>query len=100
MFMRRRPLLGAAMIGGTAYLGAKAGQRSAQNQMVEEQQQYETEARLRQLEANQARPPAAAPAAAGDDMTQKLMQLKSLADQGVLTPEEFSAAKAKVLAGG
>ena len=103
MFVRRRPLLGAAMIGGTAYLGAKAGQRSAQNQYEEEQQQAETEMRLQQLEANQARGPAPAPMApaapAADDLTTKLVQLKNLADQGVLTPEEFASAKAKLLAG-
>ena len=49
MFRRRRPLLGAAMIGGTAYMGAKAGQRAAQNQAVEEQNEYDQNARLAQL---------------------------------------------------
>jgi len=40
-------------------------------------------------------PPAAAPA--GDDLTSQLMDLKNLMDQGVLSPEEFQQAKAKLL---
>jgi hypothetical protein len=42
-------------------------------------------------------PPAAAPA--GDDLTTKLKELASLKDAGVLSDEEFAAAKAKLLAG-
>jgi predicted flap endonuclease-1-like 5' DNA nuclease len=101
MFRRRRPLLGAAMIGGTAYMGAKAGQRAAQNQAVEEQNEYDQNARLAQLESQQAPPPQAAPAAAppGGDLTGKILELKGLMDQGILTPEEFASAKAKLLAG-
>ena len=41
-------------------------------------------------------PPAAAPA---DDPIERLKELASLRDSGVLTEEEFAAAKAKVLAG-
>jgi hypothetical protein len=45
-------------------------------------------------------PQAAAPApAGGDDMMAKISQLSTLHAQGVLTDEEFAAAKAKVLAG-
>ncbi len=44
-------------------------------------------------------PPApAAPAAGGDDLLRQLQQLAQLQAAGVLTPEEFSAAKAKLLA--
>jgi len=45
-----------------------------------------------------AQAPVTAPPGGGPtDIAEKLTQLKSLADQGVLTPEEFSAAKAKLL---
>ena len=107
MFMRRRrPLAAAAMIGGTAYVANKAGKASAQNDMAEQDQ----EARLEALEAQQAQPAApapapvaaapAAPAAGGDDLTSQLVELKGLMDQGVLTQDEFNAAKAKLLACG
>jgi hypothetical protein len=47
-----------------------------------------------------AAPPVAAappPAPAGDDLTSQLVDLKNLMDQGVLSPEEFQQAKAKLL---
>jgi Short C-terminal domain len=85
----------AAMVGGTAYAVGKHAQR---NQYREEEQ----DARLADMEAQQqyAQAPVAVPPGGGPtDIAEKLTQLKSLADQGVLTPEEFSAAKAKLLAG-
>lgn len=107
MIGRRRPLMRAAMVGGAGYMvGKSAANRSAQEQ--------DQEMRLQQLEAQQAAPPAAAPppppaaaapppppaaAPAGDDLVSKLTQLKSLLDQGVLTQEEFDAAKAKLISG-
>lgn len=39
------------------------------------------------------------PAAPGADLTDRLTQLAALAREGLLTPEEFSAAKARLLAG-
>jgi hypothetical protein len=48
----------------------------------------------------QAAPPQAAPAAApagGNDMMAQLQQLAALHQQGILTDEEFAAAKAKLL---
>jgi hypothetical protein len=45
-------------------------------------------------------PPAPAPApAAGEDRVQKLKDLATLKEQGVLTEEEFAAEKARILAG-
>jgi hypothetical protein len=101
---RRRPLATAAMIGGTAYVAHKSGQRQAEAAAMEADQ----DARLAQLEAQQmqaaAPPPAAAPApaapAAGGDITSQLAQLAQLKDSGALSQEEFDAAKAKALAGG
>jgi hypothetical protein len=97
---RRRPLMRAAMVGGGAYV---AGKHVANNQA----EQASQEQRIADLEAQQAAqqapvaaaPVAAAPAAApaGDDVASKLLELKGLMDQGVLSPEEFQQAKAKLL---
>ena len=97
---RRRPLMRAAMVGGGAYV---AGKHVANNQA----EQASQEQRIADLEAQQAAqqatvgaaPVAAAPAAApaGDDLTSQLVDLKNLMDQGVLSPEEFQQAKAKLL---
>ena len=117
MFMaRRRPLLGAAMVGGGAYVAGKRRQESMQREA-------DQEARIQELEAQQgggygappppmppappappppapvADAPAPAPAApAGGDMVSQLKQLKDLLDAGVLTQDEFDAAKQKLLA--
>ncbi len=96
MFRRRRPLLGAAMIGGAAYAGHRAGQ----NQAYEQQQESDQEARLEALEAQQApAAPAAAAAPAANSLAGQIQQLAQLQAQGVLSPEEFASAKAKLLAG-
>jgi len=92
MMRRRRPLMRAAMVGGTAYAVGKHAQRSGDREQ-------DQEARIQELEAQQyAQAPVAAPPGGGPtDIAEKLTQLKSLADQGVLTPDEFAAAKAKLL---
>src|SRR5215831_16436848 len=110
MIRRRRPLLRAAAVGGGAYMAGKAHARHQA-----EQQSYEDEqnARLDDLEAQQAQgqqgyqqqgyqqapppapPPPPAPAQ-GPSMTDQLNQLATLHQQGALTDEEFSAAKAKL----
>src|SRR5437773_2515776 len=96
MMRRRRPLMRAAMI-GTA--GAAVGHHMA----TKSQQEADQNAQIQDLQAQQyqqqAPPPAPAPApaAGGDDIASKLAQLKALADQGALTPEEFEQAKQKLL---
>ncbi len=101
MFRRRRPLMGAAMIGGTAYVAHKAGQASAEAQMQEQDQN----AQIAQLQAQQAAAAAPAPVAApapaapSTDMVTRLQELQTLKDQGALTDAEFQAAKAKVISG-
>jgi hypothetical protein len=100
MPLRRRPLARAAIVGGVAY---SAGKRREAGQ----QQDAETDARLADLEAQQAAaapPPAAAapaPAAGGmsDQTIQQLKDLAALHEQGVLTDEEFTAQKQKILGG-
>ena len=99
MFRRRRPLLRAAAVGGGAYV---AGKRVAQRQAGQESQDAEQDGRISDLEQQQGTaPPAAAPAAepaGGSSMADQLGQLADLHKQGILTDDEFAAAKAKLLA--
>jgi outer membrane murein-binding lipoprotein Lpp len=97
MFLRpRRPLLGAAMLGGT-YMAGRASQRAAYRE-------DDQEARIEQLEQQ---PPPAAPAPApvqaaaspaGTALVAQLNQLSSLKESGALSADEFEAAKKKLLA--
>ena len=97
MLMRRRPLLRAAAVGGTAYAVGKSRGRQAETQ---QQAEYDQNQRLDDLEQQQA-PPAPAPAApaapATSSMLDQLTQLSALHEQGALTDDEFTAAKAKLL---
>jgi hypothetical protein len=93
-FMRRRPLLRVAAVGGVAYMGAKAGANKAQQNAQGAQQ---TPAAAPPAAAP---PPPAAAAPGGADTTDRIAQLTQLAklhDSGALTDEEFAAEKAKVL---
>jgi hypothetical protein len=92
MFMRRRrPLMRAAMVGGTAYY---AGKRMEERREREAEQEY----RLQALEAEQASEPAAS-AAGGvtSDALAKLEQLAALKERGVLNNEEFEVQKRRLL---
>jgi len=94
-FMRRRPLLRAAAVGGGAYMAGKA---RARRQADEQSQAAEQDQRIGNLEQQNAAPAAAAvPAQAGPSMTDQLKQLADLRNQGVLNDDEFAAAKAKLL---
>jgi len=92
--VRRRPLLRAAVVGGTAYA---AGRRSAESQRAEAYQDERVSALENQQSAQQ--PPAAPQqdAASESSMLDQLGQLARLHQQGALTDEEFAAAKAKLL---
>jgi hypothetical protein len=76
-----------------------AGTATAVSGRVNRRQQ---EKYAEQEQAQQAAPPppaAAEPAGAdSDELINKLKELATLKDQGVLTEEEFSAQKAKILA--
>jgi hypothetical protein len=96
MFRRRRPLMRAAVVGGGAYVaGRSMGRRAEQNQQAEADQDQ----RISDLEQQQA-PPAtqeqAPTAAATSPMIDQLNQLATLHQQGILSDEEFTAAKAKL----
>ena len=105
MMRRRRPLLRAAAVGGGAYL---AGKHVANKQADQQYQEADQDARLSSLEQQQqggygsypppqqAPPPPPPPAPAAEpSMMDQLSQLADLHKQGVLTDDEFSAAKAK-----
>lgn len=97
MFRRRRPLLRAAAVGGTAYV---AGRHMGRNAEAQQQAESDQDARIDNLEQQQAPAPAApAPAAApaGPSLLDQLNQLSALHEQGALTDNEFTAAKAKLL---
>ena len=87
---RRRPLMRAAVVGGTAYhVGKKVEQSRAQT--------ADQNAQIADLQQQQA---PAAPAAAADGLADQLAKLKSLLDSGALTQSEYEAAKAKVIQDG
>jgi hypothetical protein len=112
---RRRPLMRAAVVGGGAYMAGKA---HARNQAEQAQYQADQDARISDLEQQQSAqqappqdyqqqappqyqqpPPQEAPPpapAASSPMIDQLNQLAALHQQGVLTDDEFAAAKAKL----
>jgi len=105
--MRRRPLLRAAAVGGGAYM---VGKHNAQRQAEADQYAQEQDDRISNLEAQQYQqqqqpyqqappapepPPAAAPASS--PMLDQLNQLAAMHQQGILSDDEFAAAKAKLL---
>ena len=96
--MRRRPLLRAAAVGGGAYM---VGKNRAQRQAEQQNQDAATDQRISNLEQQQAAPvPAqAVPAQTAPSMADQLNQLADLHKQGVLSDDEFAAAKAKLLGG-
>ena len=92
--MRRRPVLRTvgrtAVIAGTATVVAGGVSRHQQQKAAAQQQA-----------AAQQATPAAAPIEAApdsDDLINKLKDLASLKDQGILTEAEFNDQKAKILA--
>ena len=96
-FVRRRPLLRAAVVGGAAYHAGKRVQEGRD-------EDYDRDARIAELEQQQAMqqqaaPPAAAPAAGGitDDTIAQIQKLGELKTQGLLSDEEFEAQKRKLL---
>ena len=81
----------------------KADQQYEAQQYEAQQQQAQIDAAAQQAVAQQAAaqqaaapPPAAAPAA-GVDIVAELQKLGALKEQGILTDDEFAAAKAKLL---
>jgi hypothetical protein len=94
MMRRRRPLMRAAMVGGVAYHAGKRVQEGRE-------EDYDRDARIAQLDAQQAQPAPAAPAGGGmtDNTIEQLGKLGQLHEQGVLTDAEFEVQKQKLLQG-
>jgi Short C-terminal domain len=91
MFRRRRPLMRAAVVGGTAYYAGKKVQEG-RDQDAGPEEPPEQEAA-----------PAAPAAPAGgmsEEAIEQLKQLGELKDQGILTQAEFDEQKHKLLYGG
>lgn len=88
MRMRRRPLMRAAVVGGTAYVagkaGAKAGAAKAQEQAAPQQAPAA---------------PAGGSGALSEDAMDQLQKLAELHEQGILTDAEFEVQKQKILQG-
>jgi hypothetical protein len=99
-----RAAVGTAVIAGTAgavhhYQNQKwYGQQNQQAQMQAAYQQGQTDAMQRQ-QVQQAAPSAPA-APAGKDLSEQLNELAQLHASGVLTDQEFAAAKQKLISGG
>jgi hypothetical protein len=78
--------------GGVAYA---AGRRARQGDEPEDEQGYEEDEQG--YDAPPPAPPPPAAAAPADDATSELERLASMHESGVLSDEEFTAAKAKIL---
>ena len=119
MMMRRRGPGLVRMAAGTAVIAGTAGavrhhqeqkyaneayeQQAQQAAMDSQQDVAALQAQVAALQAQQAAPPPApapapaAPAGGGDDLMTQLSKLADLKAAGILSDEEFAAAKAKLL---
>lgn len=83
----RRGGMGIVGVAATAKVVSNRTQAQAEQKAAEQAQQQEAVA------------PAVAAATAGDDMVAQLEKLAGLKASGILTEEEFTAAKAKLISG-
>jgi hypothetical protein len=82
-----------AVVAGTAaHMGAKSAQRSA----AADQEQDQAPSTPTPTDETAA-PEAAAPETAESAQIEQIKQLAALKEQGILTEEEFTASKAKIL---
>lgn len=102
MRRRRRPVLRAATMAGGAAVMYHAGKKSQAGADQNASQDAEIDQLAYQQQQAAAAPPpmpAAAPGGMSQDKINELQQLGQLHDSGVLTDEEFTAQKAKILNG-
>lgn len=96
MPLGRRPVM--RTVGRTAVIAGTATAVSGRVSRRQQEKYSEQEAQAQQA----APPPPAAsagpPAADSDELINKLKELATLKDQGILTEEEFNAQKANILA--
>ncbi|MGI9007461.1 MAG: SHOCT domain-containing protein [Streptosporangiaceae bacterium] len=90
MFVRRRPLLRAAVVGGGAYaMGKRSAQRAAQDSSAQADQNAPA--------SNQGGPPSGGRPPTEPSVTDQLAQLSQLHQQGSLSDSEFATAKTRLL---
>src|SRR5947209_8127770 len=100
MLRRRRPLLRAAAVGGTAYMAGRHVANKQAEQQAQDSYQDQQISDLQQQQAQPAAPPPQAyapPPPSADDNFEQLQKLGEMHEQGILTDDEFSAAKQKIL---
>jgi hypothetical protein len=90
IFMRRRPLVRAAVVGGAAYHIGK-------NVQSGRDQDAQQDAAIQDMQAQQQAP--AGGGAMSESAIDQLTKLAQLHDQGVLTDAEFEVQKQKLLQG-
>ena len=96
---RRRPLMAATMVGGTAYVAGKAGAKTGAAQAAQQPQSPPPPAPQQPATVQQEPPPSVPPVEVSrDQQMDELAKLKQLLDMGALTQDEFDAQKAKILA--
>jgi len=89
-----------AVVAGTATaVSNRVSRRQAGRWASQEQQSYQQEAYPQQAYQQQAPPPPPPAAPAQTDMLDQLKKLGELKAAGVLTEDEFTAQKARLLAG-
>jgi Short C-terminal domain len=98
---RRRPIARiatTAVVAGTAaHMGARSAQRSAAAAQDQDQAPPAPDPAYEPAAPEPAAPEAAAPEAAESPQIEQIKKLAALKDQGILTEDEFTAAKAKIL---
>lgn len=93
MFVRRRPLLRAAVVGGGAYIaGKRSGQRSDQQSVSQQSMsQQPMQAQVPQQGSDLGHE------SSTPSVSDQLAQLSTLHKQGALSDAEFATAKSKLL---
>ena len=86
-----------AVVAGTATAVSNRVSRRQANRWAAQEPQYQ-EPQYQEPQYQQP-PPPPPPAAPSNDPVERLTELAQLRDRGILTDEEFAAAKAKVLQG-
>jgi hypothetical protein len=94
-----RAAVGTAVVVGTAGAVSHHQQQKYANQNAAAQDQYDEAYQQGAADAQSTQQAYTPPPPAGNDLTAQLQQLAQLHDSGVLSDEEFAAAKQKLLAG-
>jgi hypothetical protein len=91
MFVRRRPLLRAAVVGGGAYVAGKRSAQRSDQQQAQQQAQQQTQQQVPQQGGDPGQE------SATPSVSDQLAQLSTLHKQGSLSDAEFATAKSKLL---